>query len=80
MWAFPPVDKDIDGSGPYIDEGDDIAFAPNSTLPAHFTYYRFPNTSSFAISPSGHPNTLRLSPSTLNLTGLDGNSAAESQT
>lgn len=80
VWAFPPVNKNIGGPGPWINEGDDIEFRPNSTIPAHFTYYRFPNASSFVVSPSEHPNTLRLSPSTLNLTGLDGNSAIQSQT
>lgn len=80
VWAFPPVNKDLGGSGPFINEGDDLDFAPNSTIPPHFTYYRFSNVSSFAISPPGHPNTLRLFPSTLNLTGLDGNSAAQGQT
>lgn len=80
VWAFPPVNKDVGGSGPFIDEGDDIDFAPNSTIPPHFTYYRFPNASCFVISPDGHPNTFRLFPSTLNLTGLDGNSAFGRQT
>lgn len=81
VWAFPPVNKDIPGPGPFINEGDDIDFAPNSTIPAHFTYWRYPNTSSFTISPEGHPNTFQLNPSTLNLTGLDGNYAGpEGQT
>lgn len=71
-WAFPSVDKDIPGLGPFISEGDDIDFAPGSTIPAHFTYWRFPNESSYAISPEGHSNTLRLFPSTSNLTALNG--------
>lgn len=74
-WGFPTVNKDIPGSGPFINEGDDIDFAPGSDIPAHFTYWRFPNTSSFAISPEDHPYTFRLLPSTLNLTALDGNYA-----
>lgn len=38
VWAFPPVNKNVGGSGPFINEGDDIDFAPNSTIPPHFTY------------------------------------------
>lgn len=74
-WALPPENKDIGGSGPFIDEGDDIDFAPGSELPAHFTYWRYPDPAKFSISPEGHPNTLRLSPSKLNLTALNGNYA-----
>ncbi|KAI3401507.1 hypothetical protein diail_10941 [Diaporthe ilicicola] len=74
-WAMPPVNKEIAGTGPFIDEGDNIDFAPGSELPAHFTYWRYPNPDSFAVSPEGHPNTLRLSPSRLNLTALNGNYA-----
>lgn len=74
-WGLPPVNKDIPGPGPFISEGDEIDFAPGSTIPAHFTYWRFPNESSFTISPEGHPNTFQLLPSSLNLTGLNGNYA-----
>lgn len=80
-WAFPSVDTDLPGSGPFITDGDDIDFAPGSTLPAHFTYWRFPNASSFTVSPEGHPNSLQLLPSRLNLTGLNGRYAGpEGQT
>lgn len=74
-WALPPENKDIGGTGPFIDEGDDIDFAPGSELPAHFTYWRYPDPDKFSVSPEGHPNTLRLSPSKLNLTALNGNYA-----
>lgn len=60
---------------PVITEGDDLDFAPGSLLPAHFTYWRFPIPESFAVSPPGHPNTMRLKPSVLNLTALNGNYA-----
>ncbi|KAG8157623.1 hypothetical protein KVR01_012665 [Diaporthe batatas] len=74
-WALPPENKDLGGPGPFVDEGDDVDFAPGSGLPAHFTHWRYPDPNSFAVSPEGHPNTLRLSPSRLNLTALDGNYA-----
>lgn len=63
---------------PFTDEGDNIDFAPGSSLPPHFTYWRFPNPAYFAVSPPGHPNTLRVSPSHLNLTALNGNYAGPS--
>jgi hypothetical protein len=43
-------------------------------MPRHFVHWRTPVADSYAISPNSHPNTLRLNPSSLNLTGIDGNS------
>ncbi|KAH8103080.1 arabinofuranosidase [Cristinia sonorae] len=77
-WPMPPPNKHIDGDGPFIAEGDDVDFAPGSKLPAHFTHWRFPNATQFTVSPPGHPNTLRLTPSWLNLTALNGNYAGPS--
>ncbi|KAI1638242.1 glycoside hydrolase family 43 protein [Biscogniauxia mediterranea] len=74
-WALPPANKDINGSGPFIKEGDAIDFAPGSALPAHFTHWRFPVTASYAVSPPERPRALRLRPSRLNLTARDGNYA-----
>lgn len=56
-------------------EGDAFDFPPNSTLPAHFTYWRYPIESSYIVSPPEKPNSLRLTPSKLNLTALNGNYA-----
>lgn len=56
-------------------EGDDIRFKPGSSLPVYFTHWRYPIESSYTISPEGHENTLRLTPSDLNLTALNGNYA-----
>ncbi|KAI1163388.1 glycosyl hydrolase [Nemania serpens] len=77
-WAFPKTTKDIPGAGPFITEGDTIDFEPGSDLPAHFTYWRYPIPESYAVSPRGKPNTLRLLPSKLNLTALNGNYAGPS--
>ncbi|KAK3381512.1 glycosyl hydrolase [Podospora didyma] len=75
-WPMPAASLDIRGAGPLITQGDDdITFAPGTSLPMHFTHWRFPNPSSFTISPPEAPNTLRVSPSTLNLTALNGNYA-----
>lgn len=57
------------------DREDDITFHPNTTLPPHFQLWRYPNPSHFTISPEDRPNTLRITPSSLNLTGLNGNYA-----
>ena len=55
-------------------DGDDsLQFAAGSKLPPHFVHWRFPVGDSYTISPPGHPNTLRLRPSKLNLTAIDGN-------
>lgn len=68
-------DDELTPFSPVITEGDDIDFAPGSSLPAHFTYWRYPKPESYTISPKGHENTLRLTPSVLNLTALNGNYA-----
>ncbi|KAI1504716.1 glycoside hydrolase family 43 protein [Biscogniauxia marginata] len=77
-WALPPVSKDIIGPGPFVSEGDTINFEPGSTLPAHFTHWRYPIPKSYIVSPPGRPYTLRLLPSRLNLTALNGNYAGPS--
>ncbi|OTA91884.1 glycoside hydrolase family 43 protein [Hypoxylon sp. CO27-5] len=74
-WACPPRDVEVNGPGPFITDGDTIDFAPGSSLPVHFTYWRFPIPESYTVSPPDYPNTLRLNPSKLNLTGLNGNYA-----
>ncbi|KAF1845391.1 glycoside hydrolase family 43 protein [Cucurbitaria berberidis CBS 394.84] len=74
-WSLPGIILDLPGNGPFVDEGDNkLTFPPNSSIPPHFVYWRPPNVENYAISPPGHPNTLRLKPSKLNLTALDGNS------
>lgn len=64
----------------WVGSDDEITFDSNTTLPNHFVYNRFQDVNAYAISPSGHPNTLALSPSVLNLTGHDARSAATPQT
>lgn len=60
---------------PFVDEGDNnLTFPPDSSIPPHFAYWRPPLTENYAISVPDHPNTLRLKPSKLNLTAIDGNS------
>ncbi|EXJ62389.1 hypothetical protein A1O7_02823 [Cladophialophora yegresii CBS 114405] len=80
-WQKPATNLSIAGEGPFADAADYITFPPNSSLPIHFVHWRIPANGSYTISPPGHPNTLRLSPSRLNLTAFDGNYAGpEGQT
>lgn len=74
-WALPPSARQIPGAGHFNGEPDDIDFLPNSAFPPHFLFNRYPSTSSFVVSPPRHPNKLRITPSSTNLTGiLDGSS------
>ena len=68
-------DTQTDDFRPFADASDYITFPPGSSLPIHFVHWRIPVNSSYTVSPTGHPNTLRLSPSKLNLTAYDGNYA-----
>ncbi|KAI4738422.1 xylosidase : arabinofuranosidase [Aureobasidium sp. EXF-12298] len=66
---LPPVNKNIRGSGAFVRDPDYYKFPPGSSIPSHFSYWRFPQTQNYAVSPKGHANTLRLLPSRANLTG-----------
>ncbi|PSN65212.1 beta-xylosidase [Corynespora cassiicola Philippines] len=61
--------------GQLVNANDEVDFPPNSTLPPHFLHWRIPHTKNYKVSPSGHPNTLSLRSSMLNLTGYDGDSS-----
>lgn len=66
-WPLPKRNKGIRGSGNFVQEPDDVDFVPESSIPGHFVYWRFPNADDFTVSPPGHPHTLRLAASTGNL-------------
>ncbi|KAL4962578.1 glycosyl hydrolase [Aspergillus stella-maris] len=55
--------------GTPISAPDEVDFMPGSKLPEHFSFWWAPDPSSYKVSPVGHPNSLRLMPSTRNLTG-----------
>ncbi|KFA75584.1 hypothetical protein S40288_04483 [Stachybotrys chartarum IBT 40288] len=74
-WPVRPRSGHIPGQGPYTGRDDNLDFPPDAPLPAHLTHWRFPVTASYTPSPPSHPNTLRLLPSRLNLTALNGNYA-----
>ncbi|KAK1463748.1 beta-xylosidase [Colletotrichum cuscutae] len=79
LHLFPLKKTSANQASPWISlgeiEGDAFDFSPDSTLPAHFTYWRYPIESSYIVSPPEKPNSLRLIPSKLNLTALNGNYA-----
>lgn len=74
-WEMPRKNRDIRGTGQFVDDGDDIQFSARTKLPPHFTYWRYPIQDYFVTGPSERPNALRLNPSNLNLTALNGNYA-----
>ncbi|KAJ4399447.1 hypothetical protein N0V91_009456 [Didymella pomorum] len=55
--------RDMPGDGPFVDEHDDVEFPPNSSIPKHFGFWRWPERGAYTISPPGHPGTLELKPS-----------------
>lgn len=67
-WPLPKRTRAIRGSGPFVGDPDIIDFHPGSAIPAHFLHWRFPPKDAFAVSPRGHPNTLRIRQSVTNLT------------
>lgn len=74
-WPLPPPHSLSAGEGPLITAPDNINFAPNTTLPPHFIHWRIPIQENYVVSPPGHPYSLQLKSSVLNLTGYDGNYA-----
>jgi len=60
--------KIVKGKGPFVGESDRIDFAPGSELPRNFIYWRWPEAGSYTVSPKGHPNELRLTPSFYSIT------------
>ncbi|KAL3438042.1 glycosyl hydrolase [Aspergillus tetrazonus] len=69
-WELPRPASQIPGDGPYVSAPDRIDFAPGSSIPRHFLFWRFPRSDAFTVSPPERPYSLRLLPSSLNITGL----------
>lgn len=62
-WPLPRQTRAVPGIGPFVNDPDVYDFPPGSAIPAHFQHWRFPPANAFAVSPKGHPNTLRITPS-----------------
>ncbi|KAL4900306.1 hypothetical protein BDW74DRAFT_182855 [Aspergillus multicolor] len=69
-WELPQPSSGIPGDGPHVDAPDRIDFAPGTSIPRHFLFWRFPKPGAFTVSPPERPFSLRLLPSRHNITGL----------
>jgi beta-xylosidase len=70
-WQLPTLRKIFTGENAFVDDPDEVDFAPGSAIPGHVVFWRLPNETSFTVSPSDHAHALRLSPSMANLTAYD---------
>jgi beta-xylosidase len=70
-WKLPQPSKfeGIPGNGAYVDAPDHVTIAPGTSIPRHFLYWRPPKEGSFIVSPPEYPYSLRLLPSSRNITG-----------
>lgn len=66
-WYLEPL-RNISGPNSFVTDPDIIDFESNSTLPAHFGFWRWPDKDAYVISPPGHPGTLQLKPSPASIT------------
>ncbi|EKG11329.1 Glycoside hydrolase family 43 [Macrophomina phaseolina MS6] len=66
-WPLPPSPS-LPGAGPLTSAPDAFDFAPNTSLPRNLATWGWPDPSAYAISPPGHPHTLRLTPSPASIT------------
>ncbi|CAN9194758.1 hypothetical protein AA0112_g12701 [Alternaria arborescens] len=66
-WYREPS-TDIPGRGGYTYEPDVVDFDPESTIPSHFGYWRWPQQGSYTVSPPGHSGSLQLIPSNASIT------------
>ncbi|RDW76666.1 uncharacterized protein DSM5745_06658 [Aspergillus mulundensis] len=79
-WELPQPSRSIPGYGPYVSAPDRIDFAPGTSIPRHFLFWRFPKSDSFTVSPPERPFSLRLTPSRHNITGLGSTGESVEQT
>ncbi|OQO08381.1 hypothetical protein B0A48_06251 [Cryoendolithus antarcticus] len=69
-WPLPPKNLNVPGIGPFNNANDSYTFAPKSSLPNNLLTWRSPVNGTFIISPAGHPNSLQVQPTRMNLTGI----------
>ncbi|KAK1750042.1 Non-reducing end alpha-L-arabinofuranosidase BoGH43B [Echria macrotheca] len=74
-WALPPSNTVTRSDGPIVNTPDNLNFSKLTTLPLHLTHWRYPHPDYYTLSPLERPDSLRLIPSYLNLTALNGNYA-----
>ncbi|KAH6690056.1 xylosidase/arabinosidase [Verticillium dahliae] len=66
---LPPKNLDVAGEGPWLSDGDEYDFAPGSSIPKNLIHWRIQQnrTERFTVSPEGHANMLRLTPTKYSL-------------
>ncbi|KAI9045536.1 xylosidase : arabinofuranosidase [Aspergillus affinis] len=67
-WGKPGSSQQPSSGQHATEDSESVDFKPGSSIPRHWKFWRFPEPSSYTISPK-HPNSLELSPSRSNLTG-----------
>jgi beta-xylosidase len=68
-WNLPPKTRNVQGTGPFVEDPDIVDFEPGSLIPKNFINWRIPIASSYTVSPPEKLRSLRLTPSRANLTG-----------
>lgn len=63
---LPEQNLDVRGEGPFVEDDDEFEFRSDSSVPAHFLYWRIPRNDSFSMTDQG----LRINPTRNNLTGI----------
>nr|OQO29786.1 hypothetical protein B0A51_03701 [Rachicladosporium sp. CCFEE 5018] len=69
-WELPQSSRAIPGRGNFNQDPDVYDFQPGSPIPRNLVYWRFPEDGKYTVSPRGHRNTLQISPSRANTTGM----------
>lgn len=66
---LPSINRDLPGDGDFVGAPDVVDFQPGKPWPKHWVNFRSKGDF-YEISPKGHLNTLKISPSITNLTGF----------
>jgi beta-xylosidase len=68
-WNMERRKRISSGEGSIVDADHYLNFAPRSSLPPEFLYFRIPDSSKYLVSPQERPYSLRLQSSMANLSG-----------
>lgn len=76
-WPLPQKKTIGVKTGPEVQDPDVYDFEPATKLPQNLVFWRYPNISSFVVSPDEEPFSLKVLPSRANLTGVLGSEGDE---
>ncbi|KAH8426819.1 uncharacterized protein LDX57_004549 [Aspergillus melleus] len=68
-WERPGSNQQPSSDQHATGDSESVDFKPGSSIPPHWKFWRFPESSSYTISSPEHRNSLELAPSSSNLTG-----------